>query len=250
MVPVGIVRAGGVPRLCGRALRLASRPVSTAADQDDQPAVTAGLPAPPVNTNVSGLRDWHYRKYHGKQPVVDEETAHMRSLRAQRRIWALYGTKTGISPAVGWPVKKEWEDKMEYESLAYPDTLQEMVQKHEAEKRAKEEAIKERMDAIDAKMENLEKWKREILEKKRKKERELQAAKEKHDRLIEEVKEYLGFKVDSKDPRFKEILEKKELEEKKRAKEAKKKEKQAKALAKLRQMTNEMMEKEMPAEKE
>ena len=50
--------------------------------------------------------------------------------------------------------------------------------------------------------------------------------------------------MDSKDPRFKEILEQKELEEKKRAKEAKKKEKQARALAKLREMTDEMMQKE------
>ena len=45
------------------------------------------------------------------------------------------------------------------------------------------------MDAIDAKMVNLEKWKKEIIDKKRKKEKELQAAKEKHDQLIEEVKE-------------------------------------------------------------
>ena len=245
MVPVGLLRTGGLQRLCQRSVRLGSRSASTAAEQDDQQTTPA---APPADTNVSGLREWHYRKYHGQQPVIDEETGHLRSLRAQRRIWALYGTRTGISPAVGWPVKEEWEDKMEYESLAYPDTLQEMVRKHQTEKRTKEEAVRARMDAIEAKMENLEKWKKEILDKKHKKERELQAAKDKHDRLIEEVKEYLGFKVDSKDPRFKEILEQKELEEKKRAKEAKKKEKQARALAKLRQMTDEMIEKEKPAE--
>lgn len=249
MVPVGIIRTGGVPRLCRRALRLATRPASTSVDQDTQPVTPTSAPtAPTVDTNVSGLREWHRRKYHGKHPVVNAETQHLSGLRFQRKVWAQYGAKTGIDPAVGWPVKEEWDDKMEYESLASPDTLQEIIRKYKEEKMAKEEAIRERMDAIDAKMVNLEKWKKEVVDKKRKKERELQAAKDKHDQLIEEVKEYLGFKVDSKDPRFKEILEKKELEEKKRAKEAKKKEKQAKALAKLRQMTDDMLNKEKPVD--
>ena len=249
MLPVCVVRAGGAPRLCRRMLRLACRPASTAADQEDLTVIPAAASRPAVSTDVSGLREWHRRKYHGQQPVINEETQYLRSLRLQRKIWALYGAESGVSPAVGWPVPEEWQDRMEYEALASPDTLQELMRKDREAKRAKQAAIQERMDAIDAKMANLEKWKREILDRKRKKEKEVQAAKDKHDRLIEEVKEYLGFKVDTKDPRFKEILEQKELEEKKRAKESKKREKQAKALAKLQQMTEEMMQKENSTEK-
>ena len=249
MFPVRVLRTGGASGLCQRALRTGYRSAATSAEQEDQRPPPAAAPSPPVDTNVSGLRDWHRRKYHGKHPIINEETRHLSSLRLQRKIWAQYGAESGVNPAIGWPVKEEWEDKMEYEALASPDTLQDMIRKCREETLAKEAAIQEMMEAIDAKMTNLEKWKKEIIDKKRKKERELQAAKDKHDRLVEEVKEYLGFKVDSKDPRFKEILEKKELEEKKRAKEAKKKEKQARALAKLRQMTDEMMQKEgRPAE--
>ena len=139
MFPVSVVRTGGVPGLCRHVLRAAYRPASTSVDQDDvQLAPTGASPPPTVDTNVSGLREWHRRKYHGKQPVVDEETGHLSNLRLQRRIWAQYGASTGINPAIGWPVKEEWEDKMEYEALASPDTLQEMVRKHKEEKRAKE----------------------------------------------------------------------------------------------------------------
>ncbi|XP_037083432.1 growth arrest and DNA damage-inducible proteins-interacting protein 1-like [Pollicipes pollicipes] len=246
MLHFSLRRNSSLGRLGRETVNIISRHSSASAEHEELPDTTTDRPA--VKRNVSGLKEWHYRKYHGKPPVINEETAHLAGLRMQRRIWAQYGSQSGINPAIAWPVKDEWEDKMEYESLAYPDSLQEMVRKHKMEQSAKEEAVRERMEAIDAKMVNLEKWKKEIADRKRKKEQELQAAKEKHDRLIEEVKEYLGFKVDSKDPRFKEILEQKELEEKKRAKDAKKKQKQAKAAEKLRQMTDEMLDRSKPTD--
>lgn len=246
MVPICIARSRSVSKLGRTVFVAASRHASSSEEQEEAPAVSVE-PAP-VNRNVSGLRPWHYRRYHGQPPVVDEETRHLTGLRFQRRIWAQYGAKSGINPAIAWPVKEEWEDKMEYEALAYPDSLQEMVRKSKEEEAAKEKVIQERMNDIEAKMANLEKWKKDIIDKKRKKEQELKAAKQKHDQMIEEVKEYLGYRVDPKDARFKEILEKKELEEKKRAKEAKKKEKQARAIARLRQMAEQVADKEKPAE--
>lgn len=53
------------------------------------------------------------------------------------------------------------------------------------------------------------------------------------ERLIEEVKRHFGYNVDPKDDRFKELLEKKEKEEKKAMKEARKKAREEKIVNKL-----------------
>jgi hypothetical protein len=58
-------------------------------------------------------------------------------------------------------------------------------------------------------------------------------AKERKDRLIEEVRRHFGYTVHAKDERFKELLEKKEKEQKKALKEAKKQAKEAKMLDKI-----------------
>lgn len=58
-------------------------------------------------------------------------------------------------------------------------------------------------------------------------------AKENKDRLIEEVRRHFGFQVHPKDERFKELLEKKEKEQKKALKDAKRQAKEAKMLEKI-----------------
>lgn len=56
---------------------------------------------------------------------------------------------------------------------------------------------------------------------------------ERKDKLIEEVRRYFGYTIDSRDERFKEMLEKKEREQKKTMKEARKKAKELKMMEKL-----------------
>ena len=58
-------------------------------------------------------------------------------------------------------------------------------------------------------------------------------AQEKKDRLIEEVRQQIGYSVSIKDPRFVEMLEQKEKEVKKSEKEAKKKIRTEKAMKSL-----------------
>jgi hypothetical protein len=79
----------------------------------------------------------------------------------------------------------------------------------------------------------LEVWKRDLESKSKKKEEEARIAKERKDRLIEEVRRHFGFSVHPKDERFKELLEKKEKEQKKALKASKKQERDAKLLAKI-----------------
>lgn len=57
---------------------------------------------------------------------------------------------------------------------------------------------------------------------------------EKKERLIEEVRDILGFRIDPRDERFKEALEQKEKEEKKKSKAAKKLAKEQRMLEQLR----------------
>lgn len=56
---------------------------------------------------------------------------------------------------------------------------------------------------------------------------------EKRQRLIEEVRAHFGFTVDPKDDRFKELLDKKEKEQKKADKEARKKAREEQLLTKM-----------------
>jgi len=58
---------------------------------------------------------------------------------------------------------------------------------------------------------------------------------------MEEVRRHFGYTMDPRDERFKALLEKKELEEKKRSKEAKKREREQKMLERLQQKSTEAM---------
>lgn len=61
---------------------------------------------------------------------------------------------------------------------------------------------------------------------------------------MEEVRRHFGFKIDSRDERFKELLEQKEKEERKKAKEAKKKVRQQLAKARLEEQIQLTQEKD------
>lgn len=82
-------------------------------------------------------------------------------------------------------------------------------------------------------MKNVEMWEKQLHERIARKEKELLAAKERKERLVEEVRRHFGFKIDQKDARFKEVLEQKEKEDKKRKKEIRKQDHTAKLMAKL-----------------
>lgn len=129
--------------------------------------------------------------------------------------------------------KTELAEKNEYERVAFPKTIQEMIAYNEEEKRKQAERIRNREENIALNLQKLETWKKDLLAKKEKKESEARVAKERKDRLIEEVRRHFGYTVHPKDERFKELLEKKEKEQRKAMKEAKKQQKEAKLLTKI-----------------
>merc|ERR1712080_622256 len=71
---------------------------------------------------------------------------------------------------------------------------------------------------------------KDIEDKKLKKQAELKLKMEEKEKSMEEVRQYFGFKIDSRDPRFQEMLAKKAEEEKARLKAKKKAEKKEKTL--------------------
>merc|ERR1712106_1016718 len=149
--------------------------------------------------NKSRLRPWHYMQYHKQACPTDEELA----------------------------LKKEWE------SVGFPLPVHEMIRNAKMEKQAAQESIDKRQADILAKVSKLEIWKKDVRDRVKTKEKAALESKEKKERLIEEVRQIFGFRIDPKDERFKQALEKKELEERKALKQARKLEKQKKMISKM-----------------
>ncbi|XP_047477124.1 growth arrest and DNA damage-inducible proteins-interacting protein 1-like [Penaeus chinensis] len=189
--------------------------------------------------NKSRLNPRHYKKLHKMPNQLTEDEEQVFSLSYQRKLYGHYGASSGINPAKAWPSKEELELAKEWESLAYPLSIQEMISEAERLKKAEEDKIKKRQADIMQKVAKLEDWKREVREGLKKREREAREAKEKKERLMEEVRQIFGFRIDPKDERFKEALLQKEREEKRAAKEAKKIERQQRMMENLRKAAQE-----------
>merc|ERR1719369_2489163 len=114
-----------------------------------------------------------------------------------------------------------------------------MIRNAKQEKIDEQKAIDKRQAELLVKVGKLEIWKKEVRDRVAAKERAAIASKEKKERLIEEVRQIFGFRIDPKDERFKQALEKKEAEEKKALKAAKKLERQKKMISKMQSMVDE-----------
>lgn len=139
-------------------------------------------------------------------------------LRFLRQKYGKYGSKTGLNPGLCFPVPEELKYKAEYERLT-EKPLDVMLEELKCKKAEKEEKRKARELEVEKNMQNLLKWRKEMLQKQRKREDDARIAAEKRQEVIAEIREELGFNVQEKDPRLRDALEKREAENKKRAKE-------------------------------
>ncbi|XP_066603272.1 large ribosomal subunit protein mL64-like isoform X1 [Prorops nasuta] len=175
----------------------------------------------------SKLSRHHRNVLFGQVPLQEAYLPGHNSIIYKRRMLGRYGSKaSALPPGIGWPTKEELEDAKEYEKIAYPISIQEAMKMVEEKKIADKEEIMKRQQEIAANVAKLDKWKKELEMKIVKKEKQAQEAIARKQAMIEEVRRHFGFKIDPKDPRFKEMLLKKEEEDKKKKKQAKK---QAKA---------------------
>lgn len=156
--------------------------------------------------------------------------------------FAKYGKASGLIPGVCWPSKEELEFRIKYEETFQP-TLETMLQekKAKAEARAAEEA--EYRKTIIENLKKLPQAKAELIRKYKEKKEQMEEEVRKRERVIQEVREYLGYDVAPGDTRFQEALTKKEEEEAAVLKQSKKQERQAKLMAELSAMAEEQIKK-------
>ncbi|KAI8787282.1 growth arrest and DNA damage-inducible proteins-interacting protein 1 [Biomphalaria glabrata] len=170
-------------------------------------------------TNVSRMSPNRYRQYHRKPP----EMAY-KDLIHKRNLYATYGNASGEDARLLWPSRKKLLDQEQEEKEEGKPLLERLAQ-IEADKKMEEQKRLQRHEKIEKNMAQMNKW---ITEYKKKHETVALQAKEreaKKEALLEEAREYFGYKIQYNDPKFQEMLAQKEETEKK---EAKKKKKEAK----------------------
>lgn len=188
-----------------------------------------------LKRNKSGLRPNHRNIVQETIPYSEPVLDHHSTIKYNQKMYGTYGKKSGFNPALCWPSKAEIQDIKEYEKIAFPYTIKEVMEKAALRRQEEENYRQKRQEDIVKKEAKLGQWMRELKDKIAKKEAEANVAKARKDRLVEEVRRHFGFKIDPKDERFKEMLEQKERSEKKAMKEAKRKIKEAKFIAKLQE---------------
>lgn len=185
----------------------------------------------------SRLSKHHRNLINGQVPYDTPMHRFHNTVKYKRKMYGRYGDSSNVDPGLAWPTAADLENVREYEQVAYPLTIREMQQNALKRLKTEQNEIQMRQKKIDDNMKNLDSWLKEVKEKAAKKMYEAQQAKEKREKLIEEVKKHFGYKIDPKDERFKEMLAKREKEEKKKIREEKKKIREEKLLQYLK--TNE-----------
>ncbi|XP_053668301.1 growth arrest and DNA damage-inducible proteins-interacting protein 1 [Anopheles marshallii] len=188
--------------------------------------------------NKSRLLPQHRNMLHGVLPYDQSQSWIHETVKYKRMMLGRYGIDgSRVDPRVCFPTKTEAYEKQEYERVAFPFSLKQMMDANEAERKARKAAIEAREAEVARKLEKLDQWTTDLNARIAKKEAEARAAKERKDRLVEEVRRHFGFKVDPRDERFQEMLALKEREDRKKVKEAKRKEKEEKMMEKLQKKT-------------
>ncbi|KAF9416274.1 hypothetical protein HW555_006348 [Spodoptera exigua] len=185
--------------------------------------------------NVSRLTEAHWNLVNGRRPYVEPKNWSHLTVKYNRKLYGKYGSASGVNPSLCFPTRNEIQEKMEYEAVAYPFTIKQMMETAAKNRKEQEEKIQQRDRDVAAKYAKLDQWKKDLLDKIAKKTAEVNAAKEKKERLVEEVRRHFGFKLDPRDERFQEMLAKREKEQKKLEKQARKEAKEKVMLAKLQQ---------------
>lgn len=140
-----------------------------------------------------------------------------------RALYGRHGRSSGLNPGVMWPRKEELQYLKQYEAAFCPK-LEDLVAENEtkkaealAERKAREEQVLRDLKKLP---EEFKKFFNSIEEKKVEREAWLKE----REKVVEEVREILGYRAKPNDPRFQEALAEKEAEDlKAKKKEARKK---------------------------
>ena len=159
-----------------------------------------------------------------------------------RGYYAKYGEASGLKPGVCWPTKQELAFRVEYEKTFYPP-LEQVMENNKRAKKEKEEKLKEYRATILKNLKKLPEAKKSFFQKYEEIEQAKLEERKARDKLIQDVREFLGYDVAPGDDRFNEAVAKMEEMAKVEKKSSKKQEKQAKMLALLSAMAEEELAK-------
>lgn len=127
--------------------------------------------------NKSGLYVQHRNILHERNPYLEPQLWHHKTVKYVRKIYGLYGAASNVNPSICWPLKEELNDKKEYERVAFPHTISQMIGEAKKIQIEKEERKLAKQRDIVEKMKKLEQWKQEFYDRMQKKENEIKAAK-------------------------------------------------------------------------
>lgn len=189
------------------------------------------------NRNKSRLLPQHQNMLKNAVPYGESQSWIHNTVKYKRMMFGRHGLSSGVDPRICFYSNSELDAQKEYERVAFPYSLQEMMKENVKSKTEKDEKIRRREDDIAKKITKLDSWTKELNAKIAKKEADAKAARDRKERLVEEVRRQFGFKLDVRDDRFKELVAQKEKEDKKKQKEERRKVKEEKMLAKLQEKT-------------
>lgn len=112
--------------------------------------------------NKSRLNPQHRNLLHEKVPYSEPMDWFHETVKYKRKMYGRYGQSSGVLPGIMWPTREELEEMKEYQSVAYPYTIQELMTRAETKKKEEQEALKAREEDIMKKFAKLEQWKHEV----------------------------------------------------------------------------------------
>lgn len=192
--------------------------------------------------NKSRLNTTHRCKLYNK-PVPDEDYQWDKTVYYVRKQFGRFGSASGVDPRLCFETPEEAADKREYERVAYYYTVQSAMEANRQTKIEKAAALKAREDKIASNLGKLDKWIEDMNARMAKKEQLAREAKEKRERIMEEVRQHFGFKIDFRDARFQALIEEKEKEQKKAKKQERKKKQETVLMERLKEQAKELTQK-------
>lgn len=127
--------------------------------------------------NKSGLNNSLRNILHGKNPYPEPKLWHHGTLKYIRKLYGTYGVASGVNPSICFPLKEELDDKKEYERVAFPKTIPQMIDEVKQNNREIEDRKMLRQKNIGENMKKLDQWKQDLYNRIQKKEKEMRAAK-------------------------------------------------------------------------
>jgi hypothetical protein len=92
----------------------------------------------------SRLNSQHRNLLHGKMPYSEPMDWFHETVKYKRKMYGRYGQSSGVPPGIMWPTREELEEIKEYESVAHPYTIQDLIKRVENKKLEERAALKAR----------------------------------------------------------------------------------------------------------